>query len=99
MPEKNILLFGSARESYSNSVKIDFPKIVKGKVIKDIIFQVSVQLKKNYCLNYFQKLDKISYLKDCSMLAINQEYVNDFEVEINMDDVKEIAILPPLSGG
>ncbi|CEF68402.1 ThiamineS/Molybdopterin converting factor subunit 1 family and Beta-grasp domain and Molybdopterin synthase/thiamin biosynthesis sulphur carrier, beta-grasp domain-containing protein [Strongyloides ratti] len=84
MPEKNILLFGSARESYSSSVKIDFPKIVKGKVIKDIIFQ---------------KLDKISYLKDCSMLAINQEYVNDFEVEINMDDVKEIAILPPLSGG
>uniref|UniRef100_A0A0N5BAF5 Molybdopterin synthase sulfur carrier subunit n=1 Tax=Strongyloides papillosus TaxID=174720 RepID=A0A0N5BAF5_STREA len=84
MLEKNVLLFGSAREPYDNVIKIVFPKVVKGKIIKDIIFR---------------DLDKISHLKDCCMLAINQEYVKDFDVEIDMDNVKEIAVLPPLSGG
>lgn len=84
MPEKDVLLFGPAREAYSSSVKITFPRTVNGRVIKDIIFQ---------------ELYKILHLKDCSMLAINQEYVEDYDIEINMDDVDEIAILPPLSGG
>uniref|UniRef100_A0A158Q446 Protein HIRA n=1 Tax=Dracunculus medinensis TaxID=318479 RepID=A0A158Q446_DRAME len=79
-----LLLFGSARELAKFSEK-----------------EILVPATTNKCelMQFiFDEVKEISCLKDCCLLALNQEYVcNDETIQIQPHS--EIAIIPPLSGG
>ncbi|CAH8569146.1 unnamed protein product [Schistosoma turkestanicum] len=83
---KKVLLFGEASELVGcKEITIQFPTLCTDKTLKDIITE---------------QLDKLKPIKDSLAIAVNWNYtdINTSLNQISIEDIEEIAILPPISG-
>ncbi|CAH8875529.1 unnamed protein product [Trichobilharzia szidati] len=84
---KKVLLFGEASELVGcKEIHLQFPKSCTQKALKSIVID---------------QLAKLEPLKDCITLAVNWCYVDteDSINSISVEEIEEIAVLPPISGG
>ncbi|KAH8866873.1 Molybdopterin synthase sulfur carrier subunit [Schistosoma japonicum] len=84
---KKVLLFGEASELVGcKEVIIQLPKVCTKETLKD---------------NIIEQLIKLKPLKDSFIIAIDWHYLDiDTSVnQISIEEIEEIAVLPPISGG
>ncbi|XP_018645854.1 hypothetical protein Smp_058660 [Schistosoma mansoni] len=84
---KKVLLFGEASELVGcKEITIQFPLSCTNKTLKDIIIE---------------QLVKLEPLKDSLTVAVNWKYtdINTSLNQISIEEIEELAILPPISGG
>ncbi|WP_302118409.1 MoaD/ThiS family protein [uncultured Limosilactobacillus sp.] len=80
--EVKIRLFAFLQDQLGPSITVEVTNPVR---IKSLLNQIS------------QKAPQLSSTLANSRLAVNQEFINDEEVILKVND--EIAIIPPVSGG
>nr|CAH8875840.1 unnamed protein product [Trichobilharzia regenti] len=84
---KKVLLFGEASELVGcKEIHLPFPKSCTQKALKSIVID---------------QLAELEPLKDCITLAVNWCYLDteDSINSISVEEIEEIAVLPPISGG
>ncbi|VDO82199.1 unnamed protein product [Schistosoma margrebowiei] len=84
---KKVLLFGEASELVGcKEITIQFPLSYTNKTLKDIIIE---------------QLIKLEPLKDSLTIAVDWEYIdiNTSVNQLSIEEIEELAILPPISGG
>ena len=90
-------------ENNSSKVKINILFFAK---VRELVEQPSIQLtvEKELSLSRLfseicNKFPSLSSLNNSLIFALNQNYINNLEEVLSLNDDDELALIPPISGG